>query len=356
MNKYLHIAKKNRRDEFYTQLSDIEKEVKHYKKHFKGARVLCNCDDPTVSNFFHYFSYNFEHLGLKKLTAICYKNQTMHMFSQHTVEKAIYLEYDGDKNGNNVPDPEEIGIKQLKGDGGFQTDECIELLKKADIVVTNPPFSLFKDYITQLIKYDKKFLIIGHMNAISFEEVFDAIKDNKIWLGTNNNQSFVFESPYENTLENNKKFCEQKGFKGDKYIKVPGINWYTNLPHKKRNEEIILFRDYNGHEEDYPKYDNYDVIEVSKIANIPKDYDGVMGVPITFIDKYNPNQFEILGMANDTSWVGHKCLTVINGKRKYTRILIRKREMKKSHCLGIITDTKKIARNMITMMFTLVRA
>jgi len=183
LNKNLHQAKSNKKDEFYTQLPDIERELKNYKKHFKNKVVFCNCDDPRISNFFHYFSFNFEKLGLKKLITTCFKNQEMDLFSQHDSEKAIYLEYFGDKNDNKVPDPEEIGIKHLKGDGDFRGKECIELLKQADIVVTNPPFSLFREYVAQLIEYDKKFIIIGHQNAITYKEIFKLIKENKLWLG-----------------------------------------------------------------------------------------------------------------------------------------------------------------------------
>jgi hypothetical protein len=182
-NNNLHKAKNNKKDEFYTQLADIEYELRHYKEHFKDKVVYCNCDDPRVSNFFHYFSYNFEHLGLKKLIATCYKNQNADLFSQNDSEKAIYLEYDGDKNGNKIPDPEEIGIIALKEDGDFRSKESIELLKQADIVVTNPPFSLFREYVAQLIEYDKKFLIVGHQNAITYKDIFKLMKENKLWLG-----------------------------------------------------------------------------------------------------------------------------------------------------------------------------
>ena len=183
-NETLKSAKKNKNDEFYTQLSDIEKELAHYKQHFKGKTVLCNCDDPRVSNFFHYFAYNFEHLGLKRLITTCYKNQERDLFSQNDSENAIWLEYFGDKNGNRIPDPEEIGIHNLKGDGDFRSKECIELLKQADIVVTNPPFSLFREYVAQLVEYDKKFLIVGNQNAITYKEIFKLIKENKLWLGS----------------------------------------------------------------------------------------------------------------------------------------------------------------------------
>src|SRR5690554_5566606 len=179
-------AKKNKNDEFFTQLTDIDKELKHYKHHFKGKVIFCNCDDPRVSNFFHYFSYNFEKLGLKKLITTCYKSQNLELFSENNSEQAISLEYTGDKNGNNVPDVEEIGIKTLQGNGDFRSEESIELLKQADIVVTNPPFSLFREYVTQLIEYDKKFLIIGDQNAITYKEIFKLIKENKIWTGVDN--------------------------------------------------------------------------------------------------------------------------------------------------------------------------
>ena len=182
-NRNLTNAKKNKKDEFYTQLTDIENELRHYKKHFKGKVIYCNCDDPRVSNFFHYFSYRFEQLGIKKLIATCYKNQNADLFSQNDSDKAIYLEYTGDKNGNRIPDPEEIGIKELKGDGDFRSQESIDLLKEADIVVTNPPFSLFREYVAQLIEYDKKFIIVGHQNAISYKEILRLMKENKVWLG-----------------------------------------------------------------------------------------------------------------------------------------------------------------------------
>lgn len=182
-NATLTQAKKAKKDEFYTQLSDIERELAHYKEHFRGKTVLCNCDDPRISNFFRYFAYNFEHLGLKRLITTCYKNQEMDLFSMNTCDRAIWLEYTGDKNGDRVPSPDEIGIHHFVGDGDFRSAECIELLKQADIVVTNPPFSLFREYVAQLIEYDKKFLIIGNINAITYKEVFPLIMQNKIWLG-----------------------------------------------------------------------------------------------------------------------------------------------------------------------------
>ena len=289
-NKNLTQAKKNKKDEFYTQLSDIERELKHYKKHFKGKIVYCNCDDPRVSNFFHYFSYNFEKLGLKKLITTCYKNKNMNLFSQNESEEAIYLEYEGDKNGNNVPDIEEIGIKSLNGDGDFRSKESIELLKQADIVVTNPPFSLFREYVAQLIEYEKKFIIVGHQNATKYKEIFKLIKENKLWLG------YGFKGGASHFINKHYENYATAGDRKEGMIRVSGVIWLTNLNITKRYDELVLYKKYS--EKEYPKYDNYDAIEVSKTKEIPKDYDGVMGVPITFLDKYNPEQFEILGMTS----------------------------------------------------------
>ena len=294
-NTNLTLAKANKKDEFYTQLSDIERELKHYKKHFKDKVVLCNCDDPRVSNFFHFFSYNFEKFGLKKLIATCYKNQDSDLFSQNNSERAIYLEYTGDKNGNNVPDAEEIGIKHLQGDGDFRSKECIELLKQADIVVTNPPFSLFREYVAQLVEYDKKFVIIGHQNAITYKEIFKLIKENKIWLGfgfTGGAGHFI-NTQYENYATATDK---KEGM-----IRVSGVHWFTNLDINKRHEDLILYKNYTP--EEYPKYENFDAINVDVTKDIPVDYAGAMGVPITFIDKYNPDQFEIIGLGISNSGI-----------------------------------------------------
>lgn len=287
-NKNLNQAKSNKKDEFYTQLSDIERELKHYKKHFKNKTVYCNCDDPRVSNFFHYFSYNFEKLGLKKLIATCYKNQSMDLFSKNDTEQAIYLEYEGDKNGNKVPDPEEIGIKHLKGDGDFRNKETIELLKSADIVVTNPPFSLFREYVNQLIEYEKKFIIIGHQNAIKYKEIFPLIRDNKVWLG------FGFKGGAGHFINVHYEDYATAGDHKEGMIRVSGVHWFTNLDINKRHEDLILYKNYTP--EEYPKYENFDAINVNKTKDIPIDYPGLMGVPITFMDKYNPDQFEIIGV------------------------------------------------------------
>ena len=292
-NSSLGRAKKQKKDEFYTRLEDIERELAHYKAHFRGKTVLCNCDDPRVSNFFHYFSYQFETLGLKRLITTCYKNQERDLFSQNASERAIWLEYTGDKNGNRIPDPEEIGIRYLNGDGDFRSEECIELLKQADVVVTNPPFSLFREYVAQLVKYDKKFLIIGNVNAVKYKEIFPLIQANRLWMGVSiHSGDREFGVPDDYPLYAASYRVDENG---KKYIRVKGVRWFTNLDYESRHEEMVLWKSYTP--EEYPTYLNYDAIEVSKTSEIPKDYDGKMGVPITFLDKYNPEQFEIVGMS-----------------------------------------------------------
>ena len=321
-NKSLKKAKSAKKDEFYTQLSDIEKELQHYENHFKGKVVLCNCDDPRISKFFHYFSYNFEKLGLKKLITTCYKNQDMNLFSQNNSEKAIYLEYTGYKNDNKVPDPEEIGVKDLKGDGDFRSEECIDLLKQADIVVTNPPFSLFREYVTQLIEYDKKFIIIGSFNAITYKEIFKLIKENKLWLGYGfKGGNAYFKTPYLKEFARG-VYNEETGL-----VKFRNVTWFTNLDYKERHEDLILYKKYN--EAEYPKYDNYDAINVDKTKEIPMDYNGTIGVPITFMDKYNPEQFKIIGIDRVLieELTGKVSRFIINGKQKYARIIIKNKRI-----------------------------
>ena len=322
-NKNLHKAKNSKKDEFYTQLTDIEKELKHYTNHFKDKVVYCNCDDPRVSNFFHYFSYNFEKLGLKKLITTCYKSQERDLFSQNDSEKAIYLEYDGDKNGNNVPDPDEIGIKHLKSDGDFRNKESIDLLKQTDIVVTNPPFSLFREYIAQLMEYDKKFIIIGNQNAVTYKEIFTLIKENKMWLGyKNGDMEFKVPDYYE---KKETRFRQDEN--GQRWRSFGNICWFTNLDIGKKHEDLILYKKY--YSEYYSMYDNYDAINVDKVKEIPMDYKGAMGVPITFLDKYNPEQFEILGI--DRPLVeeinGKVSRFIIDGKEIYARIVIRNKRI-----------------------------
>lgn len=331
-NTNLHGAKTAKKDEFYTQLSDIEKELKHYKDHFRGKTVLCNCDDPRVSNFFHYFSYNFEQLGLAKLITTCYKNQDLDLFSDNTSEQAIYLEYTGDKNGNRVPDPSEIGIKYLQGDGDFRSRECVDLLKQADIVVTNPPFSLFREYVAQLVEYDKKFIIIGNLNAVTYKEVFKLIKDNKLWMGHSiHSGDREFQVPSDYPLNAAGSRVDESG---NKFIRVKGVRWFTNLDYKERHEDLILYKKYNP--EEYPKYDNYDAINVDKTKDIPMDYAGAMGVPITFLDKYNPEQFEIVSsndfrLSDKVPLKDHGLIKdkdgAIDGNPTYVRIVIKNKKL-----------------------------
>jgi hypothetical protein len=318
LNKNLQQAKSSKKDEFYTQLSDIERELKHYEEHFNEKVVYCNCDDPRVSNFFHYFSYNFEKLGLKRLITTCYKNQNRDLFSSNDSEKAIMLEYLGDKNGNHVPDPEEIGIKKLNGDGDFRSNESIELLQQTDIVVTNPPFSLFREYVTQLIEYDKKFIIIGSFNAITYKEVFNLIKENKLWLGYGfKGGNAFFRTPHQ------KDFAVGVFDKNTGLVKFRNVTWYTNLDISKRHEELLLYKKYSP--EEYPKYDNIEAINVNKVKDIPMDYSGLMGVPITFMDKYNPTQFEIVGNEYDLNV--EKGRGYVHGKRMYSRIFIKNKKI-----------------------------
>ena len=321
LNNNLHTAKKSKKDEFYTQLSDIEKELRHYKDHFRGKVVYCNCDDPRVSNFFRYFSLNYESLGLKKLIATCYKSQDSDLFSQNNSEQAVYLEYCGDKNGNRVPDPEEIGVKPLHGDGDFRSPESIELLKQADIVVTNPPFSLFREYVAQLVEYDKKFLIVGHQNAITYKEVFKLIKDNKMWLG------YGFNGGAAHFINVSYTDYATAGDHKEGMIRVSGVVWFTNLDTAKRHEDLILYKQYNPAE--YPTYDNYDAINVDVTKSIPMDCDGAMGVPITFLDKYNPEQFEILGIDRVLveELTGKVSRFHISGKEMYARIVIKNKRL-----------------------------
>ena len=295
-NKNLNAAKEAKKDEFYTQLEDINNELRHYREHFRGKTVLCNCDDPRVSNFFTYFAYNFEFLGLKRLITTCYKNRDMDLFSQNESEQAIYLIYDGDKNGNNLPDPHEIGIHPLKGDGDFRSRECIELLKQADIVVTNPPFSLFREYVAQLMEYDKKFLIIGSQNNVTYKEIFPLLMQNKMWLGYKSGD-MSFKVPSDSEPRETRYWQDETG---QKWRSLGNICWFTNLDIKKRHEELILYKSYLPNE--YPLIDNFGAINVGKVDDIPCDYEGLMGVPLTFLDKYNPDQFEILGITK--TWFG----------------------------------------------------
>ena len=315
--KLLHAARKAKKDEFYTQLSDIEKELPYYRQHFVGKAVYCNCDDPTTSNFYRYFHLNFAKLALRKLVATCYINQQYNLFSQHDTDKAVGVAYDGKMER----------MFQLEGDGDFRSQECIELLKQADIVVTNPPFSLFREYIVKLVKHDKKFLVLGNMNAVTYKDIFPLIEDNKIWYGVSirsGDREFGVPRHYPLTAPSSR--VDENG---NRFVRVNGVRWFTNLDHAKRHEKLVLYKKYSP--EEYPKYDNYDAINVNKTSHIPSDYDGAIGVPISFLDKYNPNQFEFVN-AND---IRNICVPLksyglikdqhatINGKLTYVRIVIR---------------------------------
>jgi len=314
-------AKKNKADEFYTQLPDIESEMRHYKEQFRGKVIFCNCDDPFESNFFKYFAMNFNFLGIKKLVAtsytdspIAYKQLPLFDVKNLGVKKSdtkqtykIEITEVKDENGDGAVDLADVEyllknkkntLTLLNGDGDFRSPESVKLLKEADIVVTNPPFSLFREYVAQLIEHDKKFIILGNQNAITYKEVFKLIKENLIWLGMDNGGTKWFQVPldYEIMTESRKKFDD----KGNKYFSMGNIMWYTNLDVPKRHEQITLYKQYTPAE--YPNYDNFNAIEVAKVADIPYDYDGAMGVPITFLDKYNPEQFEIIGITK--TWFG----------------------------------------------------
>ena len=292
-NANLRNAKSAKNDEFYTRIEDVEKELKYYKDFFKGKKVLCNCNDGKIngewSAFAQYFSMNFEHLGLKKLTCISY-NEDGH---------GMKYVYQGDKNGNHIADDIEWEVTELDGHGDFSDEEGQQMMQECDVVVTNPPFSLFRDFVAQLVKYDKKFLIIGNKNAITYKEVFPLIKENKLWIGcAPMGQDIYFaltDKVKEDMLKNKKEGSAYKIVNGEIMGRAQAC-WFTNIPHSKRNQPLDLYKKYNP--KDYPKYDNYDAINVNKTSDIPMDYDGVMGVPITFLDKYCPTQFEIVGGFN----------------------------------------------------------
>ena len=346
VTRNLDKAKEAKKDEFYTQLVDIENELKHYRQHFRGKTILCNCDDPYESNFFKYFANNFNAYGLKKLIATCYNGspvvgQELPLFAidkegeDKKVAYKVEITEVKDMNGDGRIDLADVRyliqndknvLSILKENGDFRSHECIELLKEADIVVTNPPFSLFREYVAQLMKYEKKFIIIGHQNAITYKEIFPLIKENKMWLGYGfKGGAAHFVSPYEDVATAGD---HRRGM-----IRVSGVNWFTNLEIPKRHEQLILYHPYSP--EEYPKYDNYDAINVSKTIEIPCDYDEVMGVPITFLDKYNPNQFKILGLSASAGYnkdiVGidfhgiKDARPLINGKNTYARIFIKKK-------------------------------
>ena len=349
-NRTLTKAKTAKQDEFYTQLNDISNELKHYKSQLKGKTILCNCDDPFESNFFKYFALNFNSLGLKKLIA------TSYFKSPITGNQLPPKEMEGLKPGGKypyaveiieVPDTRKRGAtditdveyllkrkgntsRTLNGDadyapGDFRSSECVALLKQADVVITNPPFSLFREYIAQLVEYNKMFLVIGNQNAITYKDIFSLIKSNKLWLGVDNGGTKWFRVPdgYDIQTESRKKIEN-----GIKYFSMGSIMWFTNMDNHKRHEIIPLYKRYSKKE--YPAYDNYAAIDVSRVAEIPVDYNGVMGVPITFLQKFNPDQFELIKFRKGDD---DKDLSV-NGKCPYFRILIRSRDMQKGSDSG----------------------
>jgi len=351
-NKDLRKANAAKKDEFYTQLVDIEKELKFYKKQFRDKIVYCNCDDPFESNFFKYFAANFNALGLKKLVTTSYVKSPivggqLLLFDVEGLKPSgkepfkieIKKVPDADANGAiNIDDVEYLlkhdknTATSLRKSGDFRSDECIELLKQADIVVTNPPFSLFREYVAQLVKYRKKFLIMGNQNAITYKEIFKLIKENKMWLGQSlNGKNILFQIPDHYA-------SYYKIIDGKKYAFPKGVVWFTNLVVPKRSEELVMYKKYNR--EEYPKYDNYNAINVDRTEQIPMDYAGVIGVPITFLHKYNPNQFEIIdGLnrytildvagLNDNAVRNHLHMTEIDGKSTYFRVLIKNKKLKK---------------------------
>ena len=315
-NNLLQKAKKLKNDEFYTQIQDIERELQYYKNHFEGKIVYCNCDDPYTSNFFKYFVSNFKELKLKKVIASCFKEQTPNLFSTKEIEKAFFAEYEGEK----------IAVSYFKGDGDFRSAESIALLKQSDIVVTNPPFSLFREYVAQLVEYQKQFLIIGNINAITYKEIFKLIQENKAWLGIHLGRGisgFIVPQHYE--LYGTEARIDASG---NRIVSPNNCLWLTNLDNFKRHEDIVLTKNYFGNENNYPQYDNYNGIHIDKTENIPSDYTGYMGVPITFLHKFNPNQFEIVKFRKGDN---EKDLS-INGKYPYFRILVRNKRCSLVNC------------------------
>lgn len=316
-NTLLQNAKKMKSDEFYTLLCDIDSELQHYVSHFKDKVVYCNCDDPRISNFYRYFAENFHSLGLKKLIAACYRESHYDLFNVVDNGPGFYYVYTGMKSENRIPT--DADLIYFCGNGDFRSQESIALLQQADIVVTNPPFSLFREYVAQLVKYEKDFLIIGNINAITYKEIFHLIKENKVWLGVNLGRGisgFIVPEHYE--LYGTEARVDEEG---NRIISSNNCLWLTNMDNALRNEEIVLTKRYVGNESNYQRYDNYDGINVDKTQDIPMDYAGHMGVPITFLHKFNPNQFEIIKFRKGND---DKDLS-INGKCPYFRILIRRK-------------------------------
>ena len=344
-NSDLRKANKAKKDEFYTQLADIEIEMKHYRKHFKNKIVFCNCDDPYESNFFKYFAMNFNFLGIKKLVATCYMGSPVvgEQFEQLSLFDILPSEENTPKrfpykieitevidiNGDGAVDLTDVeyllrnkknSLSLLDGDGDFRSPECVEILKQADIVVTNPPFSLFRDFVAQLVEYNKQFIIIGNVNAITYKEIFALIKDNKMWMGYSiHSGDREFRVPDDYPLNASGYRIDEQG---RKYIRVKGVRWFTNMDYIERHTDLDLYKRYTP--EEYPQYKNYDAINVDVTADVPEDYYGVMGVPITFLDKYNPDQFEIvaLGIVGSCEFTSNRRMEILDksgkGTGKYT--------------------------------------
>ena len=314
-NRNLNKAKSTKNDEFYTKLCDIESEIRHVRGHFRGKTVYCNCDDPRLSNFFYYFLKSFKRLGIKRLISSFHEKQNFGLFKEHAVAGG-WLEYSGrDTDASFI---NEVGINRFRGDGDFRSPECIELLKQSDIVVTNPPFSLFREFILLMMEYDKKFLVLGSINAAHYKDIFPFLKDGLCWLGVNNG-GFEFQVPKDSpsTVANIRVDSD-----GNRFAKMGNIVWFTNLEHGKRNENLVLTETFTP--DRYPAYDNCkDAVEVPRVALLPKDYFGEMGVPISFLNKHNPDQFELVGRERDK--VGDSFY--LNGKEKFKRILIKRKTL-----------------------------
>lgn len=326
-NGQLHQSKRAKSDEFYTQYCDIERELQHYPHCFRDKVVYCNCDDPRISNFFRYFADHFQRLGLKRLIASCYKEPQTDLFSDGASEKGFYCEYEGSQ--------ETMKVTQFKGDGDFRSSECVELLRQSDIVVTNPPFSLFRQFVSQIVRYDKQFLIIGNINAITYKEIFDLIQRDKAWLGVNLGRGisgFIVPDNYE-------LYGTETCVNGQNHriVATNGCLWLTNLDYGRRSEELKLTKNYVGNEDKYPKYDNCNGVNVSRTQDIPKDYSGLMGVPITFLHKYNPTQFEIVKFRKGDDGKDLR----VNGKCPYFRILIRNKNRKTDAFRSAISETAR---------------
>ena len=345
-NSNLHDSSRNKQDEFYTTLQLIEDELRHYRLHFKGKRILCNCDDPWESNFFKYFAMNFNALGLKRLTATCYAASPfaqleLDLFGNGSNAKSqsrkgrqrvkhaykIVINEVADVNGDGRVDLADVEwlirneknvLTKLKGDGDFRSPECVALLDEADIVVTNPPFSLFRKYMAQLMEHDKKFLIIGNINNVTYSDVTPLFMQKKVWLGYKSGHFWFRVPDYYEDKSTDFKIDEL----GQKWRRMGNICWFTNLEIGRRHEDLVVFRHYSA--EQYPMYENYGAIHVAKTADIPCDYFGDMGVPITFIAQHNPNQFDLLGIDKDFTSDGRRF--TLNGKQLYAHLVIRRRK------------------------------